>query len=501
MKRGGRPASASWNGSDRLVAGSLFLITLLSRIPFRTNLLYTWDSVLYTRALERFDVTIDHPQPPGHLFYVGLVWLINRLTGDPNAAMVWISAFAAAAAVAMLYRFGRTLFSRGVALGAAALLATSLSFWVYSEIAYPYTLLAFLSIACAAAIYQTWQGRAGWVVPAALVLGVASGFREDLLPFLLPLLVLGWIGKPRLRVAAAVAVLLAAIMAWYVPSALLSGGFAAYQSASSAQTDYLLHYSSVFGDGLGALAENTFAFLRFLGWALAAAIPALAAFLICLPRSRFRQVRRDRRLLFLAAWSLPSVIFYILIHVGEYGYVFSFLPAALLAAVWGVSRLARSAAASRGERFGRAAFAVPVALMTALNMGLFLLAPPAMSADRLAARETILGSKIETIKENFNPSTTLIVSIFDEQQVDYYLPGFKHFGMDPMEGPRASLELGPRISTVVIFDDFLRPGSGNLSASLPLAADQKLTIIRRRPGEHSVVIDWNRQEVSLESAG
>ena len=205
--------------------------------------------------------------------------------------------------------------------------------------------------------------------------------------------------------------------------------------------------------------------------------------------------------MFLTAWSLPSVLFYVLIHVGEYGYVFSFLPAALLAAVWGVSRLARSAAASRGERFGRAAFAVPVALMTALNMGLFLLAPPAMSADRLAARETILGSKIETIKENFNPSTTLIVSIFDEQQVEYYLPGFRHFGMDPMEEPRASLELGPSISAVVIFDDFLRPGSGNLSTALPLAADQKLTIIRRRPGERSVVIDWNRQEVSLESAG
>ena len=501
MNRVGGPASASWSGSDRLVAASLFLITLLSRVPFRTGLLYAWDSVLYTRALDKFDVTAGHPQPPGHLYYVGLIWLVNRLTGDPNAAMVWISAFAAAGAVALLYRFGRMLFGRGIALGAAALLATSLSFWVYSEIAYPYTLLAFLSIACAAAIYQTWQGRTRWVVPAALVLGVASGFREELLPFMLPLLVIGWYRKPPLLVTAAAGVLLAAAVAWYIPSALLSGGLAAYQNSSSAQTDYLLRYSSVFGGGLGALEANALAFVRFLGWALSAAIPALAVFFACLLLPRFRRLWSDRRLLFLAVWSLPSILFYVFIHIGEYGYVFNFLPAALLIAVWGVATVAGQAANGRGDRFRKLAFAVPVALLVAVNAGLFLAAPPAMSANRLAARETILRSKIETIKQDFDPGDTLVVSIFDEQQVDYYLPGYRHFGMDPMEQPSAGMALPPEIREIVIFDDFLHPGAGTLSSVLPLAADQKLTFIRRRPGDQRLIIDWNRQEVSLAGAG
>ncbi|MDO8737048.1 MAG: glycosyltransferase family 39 protein, partial [Thermoleophilia bacterium] len=147
-------------------------------------MLYAWDSVLYTRAIEQFDVRLHQPQPPGHIFYVGLVWLVNSLVGDANAAMVWVSVFAAAAAVAALYCLGRVMFGRDIALVAALLLATSLSFWLQSEVAYPYTLLGCLSIAVAAMIYPAWAGSKAWVLPAALALGIASGFRQDLLPFL-----------------------------------------------------------------------------------------------------------------------------------------------------------------------------------------------------------------------------------------------------------------------------------------------------------------------------
>src|SRR5665811_1192445 len=128
-----------WNRTDWLIAAVLFITTFLSRVPYRTTMLYAWDSVLYTRAIEHFDVRLHQPQPPGHIFYVGLVRLANSVFGDPNAAMVWISIFAAAAAVTMLYFLGRIMFDRNVALVAALLLATSLSFWLQSEVAYPYT--------------------------------------------------------------------------------------------------------------------------------------------------------------------------------------------------------------------------------------------------------------------------------------------------------------------------------------------------------------------------
>ncbi len=181
--------------------------------------------------MDRFDVTVYYPQPPGHIFYVALIWTVNLLVNDPNAAIVWVSVSSSAAAVAALFWLGRTVFSRRVGLWAALLLATSLSYWTHSEVALPYALLGLLSVVVAGIVYQTWQGKKEYVIPAAIVLGLASGFRQDLLPFLLPLFGAGLIGLPLTRVFKAALVLVAAVLSWYVPSALLSGGFAAPSAA------------------------------------------------------------------------------------------------------------------------------------------------------------------------------------------------------------------------------------------------------------------------------
>src|SRR2546423_1475697 len=52
----------------------LVLGVLASRLPFVTNDLWAWDSVLYARALEQgfhvgFHLADQRPQAPGYLFY------------------------------------------------------------------------------------------------------------------------------------------------------------------------------------------------------------------------------------------------------------------------------------------------------------------------------------------------------------------------------------------------------------------------------------------------
>ncbi len=43
---------------------------------------------------------------------------------------------------------------------------------------------------------------------------------------------------------------------------------------------------------------------------------------------------------FLILWMGPALAFYLLVHIGEAGYVFSFLPAVLLAAAAGIAHAA-----------------------------------------------------------------------------------------------------------------------------------------------------------------
>ena len=493
------PSEASvWNKTDWQIASALFIVTFLSRIPFRTTLFYAWDSVLYARAIDHFDVSIHQPHAPGHIFYVFLSRIVNLITGDPNSAMVWVSVFFSAAAVAALYWLGTMMFSRHVGLVASLLLATSLSFWAYSEVAYPYTLLAFLVTAFAGLIYVAREGKsARFILLAALFLGIGSGFRQDMLPFMLPLMAYGLLGMPWRRWVAAGMLLGAGVASWYLPSALLSGGFAVYRESSANQSDYIIEKISVFGRGLQAIAANLHDLGLFSLLALAAATPLLLVFLAGLFFPGRRNVRRDGRLLFLMIWTVPSILFYIFIHVGEFGYVFSFLPAALLAAAWGTANLAVMIAEKRGDQKKAAGiFALASASVIFINLMLFLVLTPSLSANRLAARDGILRSRIETIRENFDPGSTFIVSVFDYQQAAYYLPEYQVWKFDPLEDSYPSTDLPEGVERVVVFENYLKPGNNEKQDILPLDYDQRLVVMYPRGSRH-IQVDWPSRTVDI----
>lgn len=491
-------AGKGWVRQDWLIAAGLFAATFLSRIPFRTTLFYAWDSVLYARALEHFDVSLEQPHPPGHIFYVYLSRLVNTMIEDPNAALVWVSVFFSAASVAALYWLGRLMFGRAAGLVAALLLATSLSFWAYSEVAYPYTLLAFLGIITAGLIFLERDRRsAGCLLAAGLFIGLGSGFRQDLLPFMLPLLVYGLIGAPWRRIAATLGLVLAGVVAWYVPTVLLSGGLSQYQAVSSSQSDYIMQFNSVFGRGLPAIIDNISDVGRFSLVATVAAIPLLAYFAVRVLLPSGRTLRTDRRLILLLLWLLPSLLFFIFMHVGEFGYVFIYLPALLLAAAWGAQLLAGDLAARGGRRRSTTRFVTAVgALAICANLLLFLVLTPTLSANRLAARDGILRSRLDTIQADLDPRTTFIVSVFDYQQAAWYLPQYDVWHFDPRvdEQPRVELPAGTR--SVVIFEEYLKPAAGTEADSIPLAYDQEMRVMHPA-GHRYLSVDWPSRTVDF----
>ena len=72
---------------DRLLVGILFLLALVSRLPFRRRVLYHWDSVNFAYAILEFSVAKEQPQPPGYIVYVWLCRLVDLLFGDAQATM------------------------------------------------------------------------------------------------------------------------------------------------------------------------------------------------------------------------------------------------------------------------------------------------------------------------------------------------------------------------------------------------------------------------------
>jgi len=410
------------NRRDTTISITLFLLTLLSRIPFRSHILYHWDSVNFAYAMREFDVAREQPQPPGYILYVWLCRAVDVLFHDPQTTMVTISIVASGLAVVALFHLGRAMFGRATGLIAALLLATSPLFWFYGEIALPHSLDTLLVILGLWWLYETMRGRTHYLYPAILVLAVAGGVRQQTLIFLAPLILfaLRRVGWRRFLAAGALGAVVC--LAWFIPLMASSGGLAAYLDLTSKYTTRFNTSTSIFmGAGWWGLRRNLrkLTMYTLFGWS-AGLLPFLAYGVVVLRRRQWP--RNWEKSLFFALWLAPTLLFYTLIHMGQQGLVFIFLPALLLWGARGLTALFEK----------RRALVTLAGLLVALNAAIFCFLPEAplpASNLRLLTRAALLNSddyyndRFAAIRSRFSPRSTAILAA-NWHHVEYYLPDY-----------------------------------------------------------------------------
>jgi hypothetical protein len=486
-------------------AAVLFVLALLIRLPYQTNTLYHWDSVLYARALAGFDVSESQPHPPGYLFYVGAARLAQLVLGDANASLVAVSVAAGALAVVLVYAVGRVLYGRGVGVAAALLLATAPPFWLYSGVAYPYTVLAAGSLALAGLAVAYWRGY--WPHPAwlGLLYGLAGGFRTDLLLFLGPLLLVAhlaaWRRSRRLRdLLAPLPGAVIGTLAWLVPSAALSQGWGVYGPLLWHQGEYVEGSYSLWSHGWRALQSN--------GWQVwLYALEGLGLGLVPLAYGaarggwRWRRAGRPRPrweaappTLVLALWLAPPVLFYALVHIGDRGYSFSYLPGLCIAAGAGLRVLAGDAMRLVRTHRARLACLKPgrlllrrgrpprarvvyvglLGLLVAANLQSFLLGHSRMSAYEVDCLNRDVPQALAIARHDFDPADTLIFASFFYQQARYYLPEYRVWWFDPLTRPVFREGVPAGVRRVLLWGDSIRPASQPNGSSYPLPCGRRL---------------------------
>lgn len=417
-----------------VVALAILLVVAATRLPFLTSSLWAWDSVLYARALERgfhvdFALSEQRPQPPGYLFYVASAALVRLVTGDSNTALVLVSVAGSALCAALIFLVARRFSRTGLALLAAAGFAANPVAWTYAEVAYPYALLGALSVGVAGlfAAVREPNGRFAHVrgvLFASAALGVAAGFRQDLLLLLGPLWL--WLVAPqswRVRGAAALAVG-ASMLTWLVPTVVLSDGPGAYLTALMRQTESVGSSYSVAAQGPDALAHNLAFTAAALGWGLlpfAVILAALGIGPLLMRRARGGPPGGA----FFPFWILPAVLFYVTVHIGEWGYVLSILPGlyVLVAAL-----LERPVAAMSTVRPGWKVAGALVALAPAL---VFLLGTDRFSAYALDRHNRAVAARVAYTRAHFPPERTIVLAREDYLRVRYYLPEYRAWYYDP----------------------------------------------------------------------
>lgn len=400
--------------NDRVLAAGLAALVIVARLPFATHTLWAWDSVLYARALEQgFHVGVDladqRPHPPGYLFYVGAAAAARLFTGDSNTAIVVISVLASGLSAAAVYLLCRRYADRALALVIALGAATAPLAWTYGEVAMPYALLGLLSIVLAVLLRDA-RARP-W--PAALIasaaLGLAAGFRQDVLLLLGPLWL--WMLAARSwreRVLCIVAVGIAGL-AWFLPSMSLSGGLTAYLASLGGQASRVSELSPAAGSD--ALVRNTLLTVYALFWGLLGFALLLVAGLVARLRARNR-LTEDAA--FFALWLVPAALIYLTIHIGDPGYLMSMLPGLYVACAALLAPIARRAAPI---------VFTGTALFVVINAAVFVLGDGPFSASAIAAHDRVTTRRVADVR-TMAPASTVVIARSDYLIARYYLPDY-----------------------------------------------------------------------------
>jgi hypothetical protein len=426
-----------------LLGFAFVLLALATRLPFRDTTLFISDSGRYAMALERYDITVGRPHPPGNPLYVALAKAIDAVVKDPPASLALLSALLSGVAFLFAYLLGRDVGGEPAGWLAAGILAVSPLFWFFGGIAMPSTGEAALSLLVAWVARRAREPHSPWGFwTLTILLGLAFGYRSTFAVLVAPLwLYAGW-RHPKGRLMAGAAVLVASWFGWTAIVASLSGGMAAYrETTASFFTDVVLG-TKILGGGWEKIPHQATA----MG---ASAILGLGLFLLPFVVGLVSTVAGRPPFPgagpFLATWALPTLAFHTIYDWAPRFGVLLLAPAAILAATTAVPLARRWFEGRRPldptAPVGPLARAFVVAGL-ALNLALFLLPvrfgdwrlpDPYPSGTRLLERNVDLARRDAVLKSSApDPGSTLVLAYDHAFHVAWFLPEYRVVGLFPL---------------------------------------------------------------------
>ena len=204
---------------------------------------------------------------------------------------------------------------------------------------------------------------------------------------------------------------------------------------TSYSASFNISASALFEGGAFALLRNTEKLVRYTiyGWGLGL-IPILAC--AVLKRQDLPGIIRSQKTAFLLIWVSPALTFYALVHMGQQGLVFVFLPVLLLLSGQSAVILYHTFSTS----WQTYAIHISLACLVVGNACIFVLAPEylvpgnrfkILSWSTIKNLDMYFTDRISTIRSEFPPENTVLAAR-QWRHVGYYLPEYPLIPFSPI---------------------------------------------------------------------
>lgn len=411
---------------------TLFLLVIITRIPFQSNLLYSMDSGHFALALEKYSVPTHQPHPPGYFLYVMLGRVFRFFTNDANVVFVSISIAFSAFAIVALYYLGKEIYGRSTGVLSAAIGLTSPNLWFHGEVALTYAAEAFFSTLIAFLCWRMHSGKRSCLWLSAIAMGVAGGVRQDTPIFLFPLFLYSAKDLPLRKIALSIGLMALTSLFWFLPMLRMTGGWDAYYGAFRELWTYNTGTFTVIGNGWPALRLYSSTLLLFVVYGLGFGVfPLVLALYACIRQGKHRSWDREQSVFF-SVWAFPSILFYLLvfIHPANPGYSLIIMPVFYI-----LTALALEFLSSDFQRIWRKNWYPWLAFfLVFLNACWFFLStsPPSYRGIRQHDRELV--AMLDGIR-SFPPQETAVFVakdyvFFSFRHIMYYLPEYRVYLVD-----------------------------------------------------------------------
>lgn len=423
----------------------LFIITILSRIPFTSKFLFHGDSVHFALALEKYDITTHQPHPPGYFLYVMLGRLLNLLINDANTIFITISIVFSCLTVVAIYYLGKEMLDRKTGVIASLLAITSPNIWFHGEVALTYIVEAFFSTLIAFLCWKIYKGSRQeevdkYLYLSAIALGIAGGIRQNTLVFLLPLWLFSIKGLPLRKIIISFMLLAITSLLWFIPMIQMTGGYDVYREAFKELWLFNTGNVSVFHRGWDSFKMFSSTLYNFIFYGLGVGIIIILFTCYSIVRHKRLKLLNKSKLIFFMLWILPSFMFHLLIftHNSNPGYVLIFLPAFLIIATLSIIYISEDL-----KKFLNKDFLLKVVIFViSINAILFLFINHPASYRAIKTHDKDLSIMLKEIKNYESSKVAIFVdpyTFYGYRHIMYYLPEYKVYQVDIRVAPTGEI--------------------------------------------------------------